>query len=105
MWAPTFAELQAADKVKKHGMLRKGAFAGDATLTKVVLPDGVTSIEGGRMVGVSSPDATACRRLHYLPRWLQSVMVSSEDTTACRRLHCPTRWLPSVIVPSQDAAV
>jgi hypothetical protein len=29
------------------GQLRKGAFTGDKTLVKVVLPDGVTSIENG----------------------------------------------------------
>jgi hypothetical protein len=30
-----------------HGQLRKDAFRGDETLTKVVLPEGVTSIEAG----------------------------------------------------------
>jgi FKBP-type peptidyl-prolyl cis-trans isomerase FklB len=45
VWAPTLAALQASWKVDEHGMLRKGAFAGDKTLIKVVLPGGVTSIE------------------------------------------------------------
>jgi hypothetical protein len=50
VWAPTLAELQANGKVDEHGKLRKGACArligrSDGVLTKVVLPEGVTSID------------------------------------------------------------
>ena len=48
---PTLAALQASGKVDEHGQLRKDAFSGDETLTKVALPDGVTSIESGGRYG------------------------------------------------------
>jgi hypothetical protein len=50
-WAPTLAELQASGKVGDHGQLRKDAFKRDTTLTKLVLPEGVTSIEHGSSWG------------------------------------------------------
>jgi hypothetical protein len=56
-FSPTLVELQASDKVTVHGQLRNNAFVNDTTLTKVVLPDGVISIEGGAGVGGSFPGA------------------------------------------------
>jgi hypothetical protein len=45
--APTLADLLSAGKVNEHGQLVNDAFMDDTTLIKVVLPDGVTSIEDG----------------------------------------------------------
>ena len=47
MLQPTLADLQAAGKVCDAGLLRNNAFRRDTTLIKLVLPNGVTSIEGG----------------------------------------------------------
>jgi hypothetical protein len=47
MLQPTLADLQAAGKVGDAGLLHNDAFSGDTTLIKLVLPDGVTSIESG----------------------------------------------------------
>jgi hypothetical protein len=44
---PTLAELRTAGKVSASGQLYSSAYRGNRALTKLVLPDGVTSIENG----------------------------------------------------------
>jgi hypothetical protein len=74
MWTPTLAELRAADKVNEHGQLCKDAFSGDAsrkfTLTTVLLPEGVTSIEDDCRTYVGA--FSGCKRLEavVLPKTL-----------------------------------
>jgi hypothetical protein len=78
----TFAELQAQDKVTAAGQLSVGAFTDDLTLTRIVLPFGVTSIaEGGwngsafftlqRVGGMAVPSTDAATSSRLCRGWVE----------------------------------
>ena len=76
MWAPALAALQASGKVDEHGQLRRDAFRDDTidtTLTKVVLPDGVASIEGGGDYGEGAFAGCSSLREIVLPDTLSAI--------------------------------
>jgi hypothetical protein len=63
VWAPSLAELQTAGKVDEHGQLHNDAFKNEKTITRVILPEGLTSIQNGVDALISTGAFMGCTNL------------------------------------------